>query len=96
MNFLGTTLKESAAPLKSRIDAFLKFQQPPNREKTHEILAVFSFSSKHVFKMHLYLRTFYNIVCIKMVEWTVEHQKHFDENKQQRTIKAISHSSQPF
>ena len=47
--------------------------------------------------MHLYLRTFYNIVRIQnKFEWTVEHQKHFDEINKRRTIKAISHSSQPF
>ena len=47
--------------------------------------------------MHLYLRIYYNIVRIQnKFESTLEHQENFDEITQQRIIKAISHSSQPF
>ena len=41
------------------------------------------FLSKHVYKMQLYLRPFYSILRRQknIFEWTLEHQKCFDEIK---------------
>ena len=41
-----------------------------------------SFSTKYVYKMHLYLKPFFNILRLQNnFEWTTEYQKQFEETK---------------
>ena len=61
--FLGHIIeKNTMTPLESRIDAIQKLQPPTNKKKIQEFLGIINFLSKYVYKMQLYLRSFYNIL----------------------------------
>ena len=101
LKFLGHTTEENTkTPLKSCIDAIIKFQPPSNEKKTQEILGTLNFFSKYVYKMQLYLRPFYNILRLQNnFEWTREHQKQFEEIKTlltEQISNTIPDADQPF
>ena len=81
--FLGHIIKRNTiTPLKSRIDAIQKLQPPSNKKKIQEFFRMLNFLSKYVYKMQLYLRPFYNILRQQNnFEWTIDHQKQFEEIK---------------
>ena len=84
VKFLGHNIeRETITPLKSRIDAIQKLQPPKkNKKKIQEFLGVLNFLSKYVYKMQLYLRSFYNILRQQNnFEWTTKHQTRFEEIK---------------
>ena len=59
-----------------------------------------NFLSKNVYKMQLYLKSFYNILRQqKYFEWTTEHRKRFEEIKTlltEQLSSTIPNSDQPF
>ena len=60
VKFLGHIIERNTiTPLKSRIDSIQKLQFPSNK-KIQEFLGMLNFLSRYVYKMQLYLRTFYN------------------------------------
>ena len=77
--------KNTKTSLKSRIDAIQKLQPPTNKTNKNEIqkfLGMLNFLSKHVYKMQLCLRPFYNILRQQNnFEWTTEHQTRIEEIK---------------
>ena len=63
VKFLGHNIeRKTITPLKSRIDAIQKLQQPTNKKKIQKFLGMLNFLSKYVYKLQLYLRPFYNIL----------------------------------
>ena len=63
VKFLGHNIERNTiTPLKSRIDAIQKLQPPTKKKKIQEFLGMLNFLSKHVYKMQLYFRPFYNIL----------------------------------
>ena len=78
--FLGHIIeRETLTPLKSRIDAIQKLQPPTNKKKIQEFFGMLNFLSKYVYKIQLYLRSFYNILTQQNnFEWTTEHQTRFE------------------
>ena len=87
-------------PLKFRIDAIQKLQPLSNKKKIQEFLGMLYFLGKYVYKMQLYLRPFYNILRQQNnFEWTIEHQKRFEEKKTLLTVQlsnTILDLDQPF
>ena len=88
-------------PLKSRIEEFIKLQLPPNKTKIQEFLGMLNFFSKHVYKMQLYLRPFYNLLRQqnKFERTTEHHQKRFEEIKtllNEQISNTIPDLDQPF
>ena len=84
IKFIGHIIeKNTITPLKYRIDAIQKLQQPSNKKKIEEFLGMLNFLSKYVYKVYktqLYIRPFYNILRQQNnFEWTTEHQKRFEE-----------------
>ena len=81
VRFLGHIIERNTiTPFKSCIDAIQKLQLPTNKKKIQEFLGMLNFLSKYVYKMHLYLRPFYNILRQQNnFEWTTEHQTRFEE-----------------
>ena len=62
VKFLGRIIERNTiTPYKSRIHAIQKLQPPTIKKKMQEFLVMLNFLSKFVYKMQLYLRTFYNI-----------------------------------
>ena len=61
---------------------------------------MFSFLSKYVYKLQLYLRAIYNILRQQNnFEWTTEHQKRFEEIKTlltEQLSNTIPDPDQPF
>ena len=101
VKFLGHIIEgNTITPLKSRIDAIIKPQPPSNKNKIPEFLGTPNFLCKYVFKMQLYLRPFYNLLRQqKNLEWTIEHQKWFEERKTHLTEQisnTIPDPDQPF
>ena len=54
--------KNTKTPLKSRIEAIRKLQPPTSKKKMQEIFGMLFFLGKYLYKKHLYLRPFYNIL----------------------------------
>ena len=101
VKFLGHNIeRKTITPLKSRIDAIQKLQPPTNIKKIQEFLGMLNFLSKHVYKMQLYLRPFYNILRQQNnFEWTTEHQTRFEEFKKlltEQISNTIPDPNQPF
>ena len=101
VKFLGHNIeRETITPLKSCIDAIKKLQPPINKNKIQELLGMLNFLSKYVYKMHLYLRHFYNILRQQNnFEWTTEHQTRFEEIKKlltEQISNTIPDPNQPF
>ena len=101
VKFLGhINEKKTITLLKSRIDAIQKLQPPTIKNKIQKLVGVLNFLTKFVYKMHLFLRPFYNILRQKnSFEWTTEHQTRFEEIKKllaERIINTIPDPNQPF
>ena len=101
VKFLGFNIeREIITPLKSRIDAIQKLQPPTNKKKIQELLGMLNFLSTYVYKMQLYLRSFYNILRQQNnFEWTTEHQTRFEEIEKHLTEQisnTIPDPNQPF
>ena len=101
VKILGHNIEQNTiTPLKSRIDAIQKFQAPTNKKKIQEFLGMLNFLSKYIYKMKLYLRSFYNILRQQNIfEWTTEHQTRFEEIKKLLTVQipnTIPDPNQPF
>ena len=92
--------RNTITPLKSRINAIQNLQPPTNKKKIQEFLGMLNFLSKYVYKMHLYLRPFYNILRQQNnFEWTAEHQTRFEEIKKlltEQISNTIPDPNQPF
>ena len=101
VKFSGHNIERNTiTPLKSRIDAIQKLQPPTNKKKIQEFLGMLNFLSKYVYKMQLYLRSFYNILRQQNnFEWTTEHQTRFHEVKKlltEQISNTIPDPNQPF
>ena len=101
VKFLGHIIeKNTTTPMKSRIHANQKLQPPTNKRKIQDFLGMLNFLSKYVYKMQLYLRTFYNIFGQQNnFEWTTEHQTRFEEIKKfltEQIANTIPDPNQPF
>ena len=101
VKFFGYIIqKNTINTLKSRINAIRKLQPPTNKKKIQEFLEMLNFLRKHVYKMQLYLRPFYNILRQQNnYEWTTEHQTRFEEIKKlltEQISKTIQEPNQPF
>ena len=101
VKFLGHNIeRENITPLKSRIDAIQNFQPPTNKKKIQEFLGILNFLSKHVYKMQLYSRPFYNILRhYNNFEWATEHQTRFEKIKKlltEQISNTIPDPNQPF
>ena len=97
VKFLGYNIERNTiTPLKSRIDAIQKLQPPTNKKNFQEFLGMLNFLSKYVYKMQLYLKSFYNILRQQNnFEWTTEHQTRFEEIKTNFNRTNIKHNSRP-
>ena len=101
VKFLGHIIERNTiTPLKSRIDAIQKLQQPTNKKKIQKFLGMLGLLSKYVYKMQLYLRPFYNILRQQNnFEWTTEHQTRFEKIKKlltEQISNTIPNPNQPF
>ena len=76
VKFLGHIIERNTiTPLISRIDTNQKLQLATNKKKIKEFLGMLNFLSKYVYKMHFYLRPFYNILRRQNnFERTTDHQ----------------------
>ena len=101
VKFLGHIIERNTlTSLRSRIHAIQKLQLPTNKKKIQEFLGMLNFLSKYVYKMQLYLRSFYNILRQQNnFEWTTEYQTRFKEIKKlltEQISNTISDPNQPF
>ena len=63
VNFFGHIIIETTIrSLKSRIDAFLKFQPSTKKKKIQEYLGMLTCLSKNVYRRQLYFRAVYKIL----------------------------------
>ena len=54
--------RNNITPLKSRIDAIQKLQPTSNKKQLQKFLGKLNFFSKYIYKMQLYLSSFYKIL----------------------------------
>ena len=81
VKFLGHQIQiNHTHPLKSKIDGFLKIQQPKNKKEIQKNVGFLTFFSKYVYNLQVILRTCYlQLRDTTDLKWTLELQQTYDK-----------------